>query len=73
MKVCVIGTGYVGLVGAAMFADWGNDVVGVDIDAKKLARIEKGDMPIYEPGLEEIVSENLKPGRLSFTTSLKKE
>ncbi len=72
MKVCVIGTGYVGLVGAAMFADWGNDVVGVDIDAKKLARIEKGDMPIYEPGLEEIVSENLKPGRLSFTTSLKK-
>ena len=60
MKLCVIGTGYVGLVGAAVFADWGNEVVGVDIDKKKLKMIEGGKMPIYEPGLKEIVLENIK-------------
>ncbi|MCA9302013.1 UDP-glucose/GDP-mannose dehydrogenase family protein [Candidatus Nomurabacteria bacterium] len=69
-KVCVIGTGYVGLVGAAVFADWGNSVVGVDIDEKKIAKIEEGIMPIYEPGLDEVVLRNIKTGKLSFTTSL---
>lgn len=72
MKICVIGTGYVGLVGAAVFSDWGNDVVGVDIDAKKIERIKKGDMPIYEVGLSEVVLSNIKEKRLSFTTSISK-
>ncbi|OGC47212.1 UDP-glucose 6-dehydrogenase [candidate division WWE3 bacterium RIFCSPHIGHO2_01_FULL_42_13] len=71
MKLCVIGTGYVGLVGAAVFADWGNEVVGVDIDEKKIKKIESGEMPIFEPGLEELVLENIKAGRLKFTTKLK--
>ena len=71
MKLCVIGTGYVGLVGASVFSDWGNTVVGVDIDAKKIERIKAGDMPIYEPGLSELVLKNIKEKRLSFTTSLK--
>ncbi len=71
MKVCVIGTGYIGIVGAAVFADWGNEVVGVDIDAAKIERIKKGDMPIYEPGLRELILENASAKRLFFTTSLK--
>jgi len=71
MKLCVIGTGYVGLVGAAIFADWGNQVVGVDIDETKIQKINSGEMPIYEPGLSEIVLRNISEGRLSFTTSLK--
>lgn len=70
MKICVIGTGYVGLVGAAIFSDWGNEVIGVDIDEEKIDRIRKGDMPIYEPGLSEIVLKNISENRLSFTTSL---
>lgn len=70
MKLCVIGTGYVGLVGAAIFADWGNQVNGVDIDQKKIERIKSGDMPIYEPGLAEIVLKNIKEDRLTFTTSI---
>jgi UDPglucose 6-dehydrogenase len=70
MRLCVIGTGYVGLVGAAIFADWGNEVIGVDIDERKIEKIKMGDMPIYEPGLSEIVLENISEGRLSFTTSL---
>lgn len=70
-NICVIGTGYVGLVGAAIFADWGNKVVGVDIDKRKIKMVEGGEMPIYEPGLAEIVSENIDGGRLKFTTSLK--
>ena len=70
MKLCFIGTGYVGLVGAAIFADWGNEVIGVDIDEKKIARIKKGEMPIYEPGLAEIVLDNIKEKRLDFTTSI---
>ncbi|MFZ5424751.1 MAG: UDP-glucose dehydrogenase family protein [Patescibacteria group bacterium] len=71
MKLCVIGTGYVGLVGAAIFADWGNEVVGVDIDATKIKKIQEGIMPIYEPGLKSIVLDNIKSGRLKFTTKLK--
>lgn len=72
MKLCVIGTGYVGLVGAAIFADWGFDVAGVDIDEKKIKMIESGKMPIYEPGLKEVVLENMKANRLKFMTSLKR-
>ena len=63
MKICVIGTGYVGLVGAAIFSDWGNDIVGVDINAEKIERIKKGEMPIYEPGLSEIILKNISAGR----------
>ena len=70
MKICIIGTGYVGLVGAAIFSDWGNEVIGVDIDEEKIERIKKGEMPIYEPGLSEIVLKNISENRLSFTTSL---
>ncbi len=71
-NICVIGTGYVGLVGAAMMAEWGNHVVGVDIDESKVKMIESGVMPIYEPGLDEVVMRNIKNQRLSFTTSLAK-
>ena len=71
-KICVIGTGYVGLVGAAMMADWGNEVIGVDIDEEKLKMIESGKMPIYEPGLEDVVLRNIHNKRLSFTTSIAK-
>jgi len=70
VRLCVAGTGYVGLVTGACFADLGNQVVCVDIDAKKVAALKKGRMPIYEPGLEEVVKRNLKERRLSFTTRL---
>jgi len=69
MKICVIGTGYVGLVGAAVFADMGNTVVGVDKDKAKIAKVTSGVMPIYELGLDEIVLRNVKNGNLRFTTS----
>ncbi|MCS6835989.1 MAG: nucleotide sugar dehydrogenase [Anaerolineae bacterium] len=67
--ICVIGTGYVGLVNATCFADLGNKVVTVDIDEAKIAKLKRGEMPIYEPGLEELVERNVRAGRLSFTTS----
>jgi len=70
MKICVIGTGYVGLVGAAIFSEWGNTVIGVDKDQNKIDRIKLGEMPIYEPGLAEIVLKDIQENRLSFTTSL---
>lgn len=70
MKLCVIGTGYVGLVGAPIFSEWGNEVVGVDIDQKKIDRINSGDMPIFEPGLEELVKKEMEKGTLTFTTDL---
>jgi UDPglucose 6-dehydrogenase len=70
MNICVVGTGYVGLVTGAVFADLGNDVVCVDNDAQKVANLEAGQMPIYEPGLEEMVARNVADGRLAFTTDL---
>src|SRR5919198_1156643 len=70
MNICVVGTGYVGLVTGAVFADLGNDVVCVDNDAVKIADLDAGRMPIYEPGLEEMVARNVADGRLGFTTDL---
>ncbi|HEY0708445.1 MAG TPA: UDP-glucose/GDP-mannose dehydrogenase family protein [Polyangia bacterium] len=70
MKICVIGTGYVGLVAGAGFADMGNDVVCCDIDAAKIATLNRGEMPIYEPGLEKICAYNVSEGRLTFTTNI---
>jgi UDPglucose 6-dehydrogenase len=71
MNICVVGTGYVGLVTGAVFADLGNDVVCIDNDAAKIADLEAGHMPLYEPGLEEMVARNVADGRLAFTTDLK--
>lgn len=71
MKVAIIGSGYVGLVSGACFADFGHDVVCVDTDEGKISRLRDGIMPIFEPGLEDLVDANVKAGRLSFTTDLK--
>src|SRR5689334_12512507 len=68
MKICILGTGYVGLVAGTCFADSGNDVTCVDLDAEKIDRLRQGEVPIYEPGLEELVRRSVRDGRLSFTT-----
>lgn len=68
-NICVVGVGYVGIVTAACFADLGNSVVALDVNEKKIEDLKNGKMPIYEPGLKEVIDRNMEAGRLSFTTS----
>ena len=72
MRITVIGTGYVGLVSGACLAEVGNEVMCLDVDARKIGMLNAGKIPIYEPGLEEIVKNNVAAGRLSFTTDIEK-
>ncbi len=71
MKIAMIGTGYVGLVSGACLSDFGHEVVCVDSDPSKIAMLDRGDVPIYEPGLEDVLARNTAAGRLSFSTDLK--
>lgn len=71
MRICMIGSGYVGLVTGACLAEMGNDVICVDENKDKIAQLQKGEVPIYEPGLKEIISRNAEEGRIRFTTDLK--
>ena len=70
MRIAMIGSGYVGLVSGACFAQFGHDVVCIDKEEGKIARLRKGEMPIYEPGLDKLVADNVKAGRLAFSTKL---
>lgn len=71
MHISVVGTGYVGLVTGICFAEFGNDVICVDVDKEKINLLKKGKLPIYEPGLDDLLEKNLKEGRLIFTTDMK--
>ena len=70
MRVAMIGTGYVGLVSGACFADFGHEVTCVDKDTAKIAALARGEVPIYEPGLNDLVAANSRAGRLTFTNDL---
>ena len=70
MEICIVGTGYVGLVAAACFAEMGNTVIGADIDKNKIDTLRQGQLPIYEPGLEELIRRNQLAERLKFTTDV---
>ena len=71
MKITVIGTGYVGIVSGACLADVGNDVVCLDVDEAKIGLLKAGGIPIFEPGLEDMVKKNVSARRLNFTTNIK--
>ena len=70
MKIAIVGTGYVGLVSGTCFAEMGATVTCVDVDANKINKLKRGEMPIYEPGLDELLKRNVGYGRLNFTTDL---
>jgi UDPglucose 6-dehydrogenase len=71
MKVAMIGTGYVGLVSGTCFSEFGHNVVCVDKDESKISRLKQGEIPIFEPGLKDVLDHNVTAGRLTFTTDLK--